>query len=378
MKPEVFFTNARAAVVELEKWYQPELSLVSKLERLITKSQVLDIVEKGDMVALKTHFGDRGNTKMLRSIFIRKVAEMVRERGAMPFVTETTGLGMIRDRNYATGRIQIAMENGYTYETLSAPIIIADGLKGFDYVEVEVKGLQLKKVYIAKAIAEADKLISLAHFKGHFRSGFGGTLKNIGVGCVAKPSKYDIHIYDLPKIDREKCNQCLECVKICPTNAITSRNNEIELIKERCIRCLGCYEVCKSNAIQVEWTIGRDIAERIIDCANAVIKLKGRENFAFLNFLVDITPHCDCHPYSDLPIVPDLGIAASREILSLEKASIDLINSAPTIQGSLASLQAGIEDKFHATFNWNHSKYQLEAAKKSGLGTFDYELISID
>lgn len=377
MKPEVFFTNARAAVVELEKWYQPELSLVSKLERLIAKSNVLDIVERGDTVALKTHFGDRGNTKMLRSIFIRKVAEMVKQRGAMPFVTETTGLGMIRDRNFAVGRIQIAMENGYTYETLSAPIIIADGLKGFDYVEVEVNGLQLKKVYIAKAIAEADKIISLAHFKGHFRSGFGGAFKNVGVGCVAKPSKYDIHLYDLPRIDEEKCNKCFECLKICPGGAIT-QNNKNKLIQQKCIRCLGCYEVCKSNAIQVEWTIGRDIAERIIDCAKAVIDFKGRENFAFLNFLVDITPHCDCHPYSDLPIVPDLGIAASREILAVEKASVDLINRAPTIQGSLASLHEETEDKFHTTFNWNHSKYQLEAARKSGLGTYDYELLEID
>jgi uncharacterized Fe-S center protein len=378
MKPEVFFTNARAPVVELEKWYQPELSLASKLERLIAKSNILDIIEKGDIVALKAHFGDRGNTKSLRSMFIRKVAEMVRERSAIPFVTETTGLGMTRDRNFASGRIQIALENGYTYETLSAPIIIADGLKGFDHVEVEVNGLQLKKVYIAKAIAEADKLISIAHFKGHFRSGFGGALKNIGVGCVAKPSKYDIHIYDLPKIDREKCNKCLECLKICPSGAIINQNGRIELIQERCIRCLGCYEVCRSNAIQVEWTLGRDIAERIIDCAKAVIDYKGKDNCAFLNFLVDITPHCDCHPYSDLPIVPDLGIAASREILAIEKASVDLINSAPIIQGSLASLHKETEDKFHTTFNWNHSKYQLEAARKIGLGTFEYELIAID
>lgn len=377
MKPEVFFTSARAPIVELDKWYRPELSLGSKLERLINESGILEIAERGDVVALKTHFGDRGNTKSLRSIFIRKVAELVREKGAMPFATETTGLGMTRDRNFATGRIRIARENGYTAETLSAPIIIADGLKGYDHVEVKIKGLQLKKVYIAKAIADADKVISLAHFKGHFRGGFGGAIKNLGVGCVAKPSKYDIHIFDLPKIDQKKCSRCNACVKICPTDAISIEKDKVILSEEKCVRCLGCYEVCERNAFEVEWTIGRDIAERIVDCAKAVIDFKGKENFAFLNFLVDITPHCDCHPYSDVPIVPDQGIAASREILAIEKASVDMVNRAPTIQGSLASLHKETEDKFHTTFDWNHSKFQLEAAKKLGIGSFEYRLIEM-
>ncbi len=378
MKPDVFFTSARAPVVELDKWYQPELSMVNKLEKLINESGILDFVERGDAVALKTHFGDKGNTKALRSVFVRKVAELVIEKGARPFVTETTGLGMTRDRNFAMGRIRIARENGYTYETLSAPIIIADGLKGLDYVEVETRGLQLKRAYIAKAIVEADKIISLAHFKGHFRGGFGGAIKNLGVGCVAKPSKYDIHIHDPPKIDPEKCNKCGACVQICPAKAISIKKGRITRDGGKCVRCSGCSEVCERNAVEAKWTIGRDIAERIVDCAKAVIDYKGKENFAYLNFLVDVTPHCDCHPYSDVPIIPDLGITASREILAVEKASVDMVNRAPTIQGSLASLRKETEDKFHTTFNWNHSKYQLEAAKKIGMGSFDYRLINVN
>ena len=374
---QVYFVDSRAPVDQPEKWYQPKLSTVSKLERLLEKSGILDDIEKGDQVALKTHFGVHGTTKPLRSVFIRKVAQMVRERGGKPFATETTGLGMMRKRCFAVGKIEAAEENGYTHQTLSAPIIIADGLKGFDGVEAQIDGLQLKSVYVAKHIAEADKVISLAHFKGHLNSGFGGALKNIGVGCTTKTSKYDVHIYDPPVIDLGRCTKCGECVRICPVDAI----REWKVDHEKCIRCQGCAEVCEEGAIPTRWTSSLDLSERFMDCTKAVLDLVGMENFRYVNFLLDITPHCDCCPYSDNSIVPDLGILASDDILAIDKASVDMVNQAPILPNSMANVEVQRQrdgDKFHSIFEWTHSKYQLEAAEKLGLGNMEYELVEVE
>lgn len=360
---DVFYTSTRAEVTDPAKWYQPDLSAVRKLEKLIDESGVLDVVSKGDVVAVKTHFGDRGTTRTLRSVFIRTVVEKVIEAGGRPFVTETTGLGMLRPRCTAVGRINIAEENGYTHQTLKAPIIIADGLLGFDYVEVPVEGKHIKSVKVAKAIAECDAVICCTHFKLHMQAGVGGSIKNVGVGCVAKPSKFDIHMSDYPQIDEEKCTKCDECVKICPGNAI----EDYKINKEKCVKCLGCSEACDYGAVKTFWVFGRDVSERIVECTKGVFKVQ--KNFAYLNFLMDITPHCDCHPYSDLPVVPDLGIMASKDILAIDRASVDLYRQAENLSGALLK-----DKKF---WDWTDVEGMLNYAEKLELGTQNYRLIEI-
>lgn len=360
---DVFYVDARAEVTDPSKWYQPQLSMVNKLKRLIEESGVLDIVSKGDVVAVKTHFGDRGTTKTLRSVFIRTVVEKVREAGGKPFVTETTGLGMIRPRCTATGRLEVAEENGYTQQTLKAPIIIADGLLGFDYVEVAVNGKHLKSVKVAKAIADCDAVICCTHFKLHMQAGVGGSIKNVGVGCVAKPSKFDIHMYDFPKIDPEKCTKCDRCVEICPGNAI----QDYRIVEERCLKCLGCSEVCKEEAVKTFWVFGRDVSERIVECVRGVFEVQ--KNFAYINFLMDITPHCDCHPYSDIPVVPDLGIMASKDILAIDKASVDLYRKAESVEGALLK-----DRKF---WEWTDVDGMLNYAEELGLSSLNYRLLEL-
>lgn len=313
---QIYFANSRAEVSDSSKWYQPKLSLTRKLERLIDESGTLDFIDKGDLVAVKTHFGERGATKYLRPVYVRKIVDAVRERGGKPFVTESTGLGMVKNRSTVVGRLITAEENGFTQQTVNAPIVVADGVKGFDYTEVDVDGKHLNRIKVAKAIADADAMVCATHFKLHMVAGMGGSIKNVGVGCVAKPSKFDIHCSDFPVIN-ENCDECGDCLEVCPTNAIV----DYQVVKERCIKCGGCDEVCKRDAIDITWLNGTPISERIAECAAGA--LKPIDKTAYLNFFLDVTPHCDCHPYADNPIVQDLGVFASNDMVAIDQACYD-------------------------------------------------------
>ena len=359
---EVFFAPAEVNITDPSKWYQPDQSLVVRLERVIEGSGILDGVDEGDIVAVKTHFGDRGTTKMLRSLFIRKIVEILRKRGAKVFVTETTGLGIIRDRCTAVGRLEIAEENGFTSQTVGAPIIIADGLRGFDGVRVDVEGKHLKAVHVAKAIAEADFVVAATHFKLHMRGGIGGAMKNIGVGCVTKTTKFDIHLPSPPEIDKTACSKCNKCIEVCPSDAII--NYEIDISK--CVKCLGCLEVCGENAVKTgPWLDGDDIAERIVEATKGVMKVVGIDNFAFINFAVDITPHCDCHPYSSVQQVPDIGIFASKDIVAVDSSSMQAYLEKEKISGAL------IDEDF---WEWTSPERQIGYAEELGLGRREFRL----
>ncbi|AGK61033.1 Uncharacterized Fe-S center protein [Archaeoglobus sulfaticallidus PM70-1] len=362
---DVFFADSRAMVTDPSKWFQPSLSLVSKLKRLIDESKILDFIDKGDIVAVKTHFGDRGTTKTLRSVYIRTIVKEIKKRGGKPFVTETTGLGLTRLRSSAIGRIEIAEENGYTSQTLLAPIIIADGVMGFDFVKVNINGRHLKDVFVAKAFESVDKVVCATHFKLHMMAGMGGSIKNVGVGCVAKPSKYDLHCPNPPYIN-ENCTECGDCVEICPAGAI--KNFRID--HSICLKCTGCSEVCKYDAVTIEpWLGGREIGERIVECAKGVYEVVGEENFAFFNFMIDVTPHCDCHPYSDNNIIPDVGIFVSRDIVSVDAVCLE------TLQKLEASRDALTGDK--KLWDWTSPQSQLDYAEEIGLGERKYELFRV-
>jgi hypothetical protein len=372
---EVYFLDSRAPVRSVEHWANRSYSLVTRLEKLAFEAGLENFIEKGDVVAVKTHFGDHGTTRTLRSVYVRKVVQLVKKLGGKPFVTETTGLGMRYDRSTAHGRIKIARENGYTFETLAAPIVIADGLLGFDGIAYKLENAALREVYVAKAILEADKVIALTHFTGHFSSSFGGAIKNIGVGCVAKPTKYDLHLDAVPSIDAAKCTRCGACAKRCPGRAISPP--AIEAAK--CIKCNGCVEYCEEDAIILKWTSNANLSKRIVAAAKAVLEAKGRENFLFFNFLLDITPHCDCCAFSDNPIVADLGVLASRDILAIDRASLDLIEASHGLDNTLLSeeARAAKAKKFESLFEDLDTRVQLEEAERLGLGSAEYRLVEV-
>jgi len=365
-------------------------NILEKIDVLFERSGLDRIFEKDDLVAVKTHFGTWGSTRQLRPIYLRRIVENIKERGGEPFVTETTGLGHA-ERSFAPQLIRVAAHNGFTTETLGAPIICGDGLLGIDSVEVPIDGLKLKKAYLAPALAEAHAIISAAHFKLHPGTGFAGAIKNLGIGAASKVGKARAHmIHRFPKYFVEKCTGCAMCLKWCPTDAISLVRGKAEFNWSRCISCLCCPDICKrynkEPAVTLpkeRFTMRGDFTEKMIDNFAALVKKVGSDHMGYINFITEVLPHCDCPPYSDMPIVPEIGITASLDPIAVEKASADLVNEAPGIATSILgdkesseALKAG-SDKAQLITGKDWTK-QIALGEKMGLGSSHYELIKLD
>jgi uncharacterized Fe-S center protein len=374
-----------------------EQTTYAKIQRLFDVASIGDSITKGDLVAVKVHIGTGQNHRHLRPQHIRAVVDKIKEVGGEPFVTETTGIGLAASRGTAIGCIRTAISHGFTTETLGAPVIIADGLKGLSGIKIMANGMRFKEVEIGQAIAESDAMISVSHAKGHARTGFAASLKNIGIGCVTKPYKGQSHLALKPNIDQEKCNNCGVCVDFCPVEAIQRTNGKPQVIEEKCIWGCGCWDICPQKAF-LKWNDmhhrqNKELIIRNVDAAVAVLNHFGREKLGFINLAYDITPHCDCADYGDVPMVPDIGIFASRDPIAIDKATSDKIISSPGILGSAAeevnSMKSG-DDKFSKLSEWEPFKIfktddmtrewraQLEIGEKLGLGTQKYDLINVD
>jgi len=368
MKSKVWFADARAR--------NERESLIAKTQRLFEVSGTKDLIREGDIVAIKVHMGEWGNTRALRPQFIRAVVEKVVECGGLPFVTDTTTLYR-GDRENAIKYLKMAAKNGYTQETLGAPIIIADGLRGDDGVKVRIDGPEIKEIEVARCIVDSDVMVVLTHFKGHEMSGFGGSIKNVAMGCFTKKSKAIQHQSSKPMIDETLCVGCGKCVNVCPNNAIRILENKARIDYAACTGCGECVTVCERNAIKLERVLSKNLQARMAECMLAIKKLGIK--CSYFNFLLDITPHCDCVGWSDLPIVPDIGILCSLDPVAIDKASLDLVYRAVGIKGSRAE-EAGVleenTDKFSRMFGID-VYHQIEVGEKLGLGSSEYELIRI-
>jgi uncharacterized Fe-S center protein len=335
------------------------------------------IVPRRGLVAIKLHFGEKGNTAFIRPNFVRHIAERVKALGAYPFLTDSNTL-YTGTRSDSVSHLNTAIENGFAYSVVNTPIIIADGLRGASYSSVKIDQKIVKTAYIGTDIAEADGIISLAHFKGHELSAFGGTIKNLGMGCASRRGKMVQHADLSPRITRKKCVGCGQCVEHCAQFAITLRQQKAEINSKQCIGCGECILICENKAIDVRWN--KDMAlfqKKIVEYAFAVLKgKKGR--VAFLNFLTQISPACDCYGHSDAPIVADLGMMASTDPVAIDQASVDMVNRQKALEGScLASKKEPGEDKFRGLYPNVDWTVQLEHGERIGLGKRDYELISI-
>ena len=363
-KSPVYFADLRA---------DTKRNLLDKIDALLISVGIKERFKKGNLVAVKMHFGEKGNTSYIQPVFVRRVIERLKETGASPFLTDTNTL-YVGTRGNAVDHLRTAVENGFAYSVVGAPVIIADGLRGEGALAVKVEGRHYSAVNIAREVVNASGIVALTHFKCHEMCGFGGTLKNIGMGCASREGKLAQHSNSAPRVDPSGCTACAECALVCPADAIDIGN--VAVIKESvCIGCGHCIAACPEGAIHVQWneTAGR-LQEKMAEHVKGA--LAGKEDkCVFMNFIMRVSPLCDCYGHNDSPIVPDIGILSSVDPVALDQASADIVNDEAGFRDT--ALKSGHErggDKFrgvHPQVDW---RIQLITAEELGLGRRAYEI----
>ncbi len=368
MSSRVYFIDFRATYKE---------NFLSKLNRLMDTTGLPSVLKKRDLAAIKLHFGEMGNTAYIRPVFLRQIVESVGATGAVPFLTDANTL-YAGTRGDAPHHLATAIRNGFAYPVVNAPLIIADGMRGRSETAVEIHQKHFEKVYIGKEIVEADALISVAHFKGHELSGFGGALKNVGMGCASRRGKLEQHSDVAPKVNRKKCVGCGECVLHCSQHALSLAEKKASVNVETCIGCGECILVCERGAVQIQWNQSIPIfMESMMEYAMGVLKNKAGKAF-FINFINHVSPACDCVPYNDAPIVRDIGVVASLDPVAIDQASVDLVNREPVLADACLTDHTGSgDDKFRGIYPTVDWALQLDYAEKIGLGSRNYELIRL-
>ena len=374
MEPsKVYFTDMRA---------RPGTNLQQKLERLVRAAGIGDIDFADKYVAIKLHFGEPGNLSFLRPNWAKTVADVVKSLGGKPFLTDCNTLYVGRRKN-ALDHLDAAAENGFSPLSTGCQVIIADGLKGTDEVAVPVAGGEyVKEAKISRAVMDADVFISLAHFKGHESTGFGGAIKNIGMGCGSRAGKMEMHCAGKPEVDKEKCRGCHMCARNCAHGAISfDENRRASIDHTKCVGCGRCLGVCNFDAIHNPNNAANDELNcRMAEYAKAVVD--GRPAFS-INIVTQVSPFCDCHAENDTAIIPDVGMFASFDPVALDQACADACNAMPVLPGSLLDERLHAEgacdhhDHFTNTSPETDWRTCLAHGEKIGLGRRAYELVTV-
>ena len=370
-KSKVYFTNLRS---------KPSANLPKKLDNLVKKAGIEEIDFDRKLTALKIHFGEPGNLAYLRPNWAAQIIRLLKTLNANPFLTDCNTLYYGR-RSNAPDHLHAAFENGYNPLATDCQVIIGDGLKGIDYRDINLGMEYCTSAKIGSAIADADIIITLNHFKGHEITGFGGALKNLGMGCASVGGKLFLHSGSSPEIYEPNCTGCRICEKFCNYDAIKVEKDKIAHIDyDKCTGCGQCIAVCQYDSARVVWQgASETINKRIAEYSFAV--LMDKPSF-HINFIIDVSPDCDCWGFNDYPLVPDIGIAASFDPVALDQASADLVIAAPALSGSRIRKspeegQMDGQDKFSASHHNTDWQAGLEHAEKIGLGTRSYELIEV-
>lgn len=363
---EVFFTDLHVRMGD---------SLLKKFERLITRAGIDQIDFQDKFVAVKLHFGEVGNMAFLRQQYAKVLCDHIKSKGGKPFVTDCNTL-YVGQRSNALDHLSAAYMNGYSPLSTGVHTIIADGLRGTDEVLIPVEGGEyIKEAKIGAAIAEADIIISLSHAKGHVNAGFGGCIKNIGMGCGSKRGKMEMHCNGQPEIDTNLCVGCGICTKNCAHNGISVIDRKAVVNKDNCLGCGYCIAYCSKGAINPSWNDARsDMNCRIAEYTKAV--LQGKPSF-HINMLMNVSPDCDCDGGNDIPIIPDVGMFASFDPIALDQATVDMACQQPVNEGSAAVHHHEHHDVFamvHPDTDWAKG---LIHGEKIGLGTRQYTLKTI-
>jgi uncharacterized protein len=354
MASEVFFSP-----LDNKKFISP----LNKITRLLEKCDIKARFKKNDLIALKVHFGEMGNTAFVRPIFLRPVIEAVKSIGAKPFLTDTNTLyaGM---RTNSVDHIHNANLNGFNYSTLQVPVIIADGIRGENVVEFAVDQPLLKKVMIASDIYNSDGMIVVSHFKAHELSGIGGAIKNVAMGCGGRRGKYEMHSDSKPHVVQKNCTKCGRCVVSCQVKAIEMKVKA--LITNRCVGCGRCIAVCPELAINVDWnTTSEGMQKKMIEYSFGIQKAM-KSRITYINIMTQMSPACDCYGGNDGPMAPDVGFLSSNDPVALDKACYDLL------------VKAAGKDPIKDVYPHINTGIQFDYAREIGFGNPEYEMVTVE
>lgn len=357
-------------------------SQLDKLTRLMDKAGLGEIDLEKKFVCIKMHFGEPGNLSFLRPNYAKTVADYVKARGGIPFLCDCNTLYIGRRKN-ALEHLDAAYENGFSPLSTGCQVIIGDGLKGLDDVEVPVVGGEyIKTAKIGRAVMDADVFISLTHFKGHEQAGFGGAVKNIGMGCGSRAGKMEQHMAGKPVVDTERCVGCRQCAKQCGQEAISyGADGKAAIDHDKCVGCGRCIGACNFDVISnPSWDSVKMLNRKMAEYAKAVVD--GRPCF-HISLVKDISPNCDCHGENDVPILPDIGMFASLDPVAIDQACADACMEKEPIPGAQLYRRMKAKDfidhkdHFENTTEGSEWKSCLEHGEKIGLGTREYELIKM-
>ena len=363
-------------------------SMLDKFARMLERSELNSMDLANKFVAIKMHLGEPGNTSIIRPVYVKTLVDIIRERGGKPFLTDCNTL-YVGGRKNALDHIDSAYLNGFSPLTVGAHVIIADGLKGTDEVEVPLEGMTYCPApKIGRALMDADVVVSLTHFKGHEEAGFGGALKNIGMGGGSRAGKMEQHAAGKPVVDPDSCVGCRQCAKSCAHGAITfsklsqaDKAPKAAIDHELCVGCGRCIGACNQDAVEPQWDEAREVLNhKIAEYTLAVVK--DRPCF-HISLVMDVSPSCDCNSHSDTPIVPNVGIFCGLDPVALDQACADAVNAAPALQNTALTDAAGADchQDEHGHFHVIHPETcweeQLVHGERIGLGTRKYELVRV-
>lgn len=368
MKSTVYFSDMRAGHKE---------NFFDKITKLLGCCELGKVINEGDLTAVKLHFGEKGNHTFIRPIFIRRIVDEIKKAGGKPFLTDSSTL-YPGERKEAVSALQCAVENGFAFAVVNAPLIMGDGLKGQNAVSVPVGGELLKRVSIGAEIVEADALVTVSHFKCHELTGFGGALKNLGMGCASRAGKMQQHSTVAPVVATKVCNGCRACLKACAHSAIAMIAGKAKIDPEACVGCSRCITACPQKAINIQWNESSSLVMKKMAeyAAGAVAGKQGKT--VFINFITQVSPACDCYGHADAPIVNDIGICASTDPVAIDQACADLVNGARgNLNTALANGHEPGGDKFRGVYPEIDWEVQLEHGQKMGIGSREYELVRI-
>ncbi len=368
MKSKVYFTDFRSRNDEDNK--------INKVKKLFDAANFDELMNENDLVAVKLHFGEEGNDSYLSPVLVRQVVDKIVAKGANPFITDTNTL-YYGSRHNSPDHIRTAVLHGFDYAVAGAPIIIADGLKGENWLKIKIRQKHFESVKIAGDIESSDSMLVISHFKGHEMAGFGGAIKNLAMGCAAAPGKIEQHGCVKPTM-LEGCKSCGICIESCPENAMYLSDTGAQIDYDRCIACNNCIFACSESLIQLDSNKMIEFMEKMTEYALGAVRSK-KGKVGYMNFLMNITPDCDCLPWSDSPIVPDIGILVSDDPVALDAASYDLVNKQRGFVNSILHnhYKEG-EDKFKGVWEKVDGHVQLRYGQEIGLGNIEYELIDIN